>query len=71
MAICYNIFMENKEKGVETMKGMTLPKMMPRPKNMTTMPAKHEHLIRRTPNRNLHVITHHGKIQVGRKGRTV
>lgn len=35
------------------------------------MPAKHEVMMRREPNHNVHVITHHGKIQVGRKGRTV
>jgi len=34
------------------------------------MPTQHELLMRREPNHNVHVITHHGKIQVGRKGRT-
>ena len=34
------------------------------------MLAKHEAMIRREPNHNVHIITHHGKIQSGRKGRT-
>lgn len=34
------------------------------------MLAKHEMMIRREPNHNAHVITPHGKIQGGRKGRT-
>lgn len=33
------------------------------------MPAKHDLLMRREPNHNVHVITHHGKLVVGRKGR--
>lgn len=32
--------------------------------------TKHDQLIRREPNHNVHVITHHGNIQSGRKGRT-
>ncbi|MBU5638988.1 hypothetical protein KOM00_19900 [Geomonas sp. Red69] len=35
------------------------------------MPLKHEMMIRREPNHNVHVITPHGKIHSGRKGRTV
>lgn len=30
---------------------------------------KHELMIRRAPNHNLHVMTHHGKVAIGRKGR--
>jgi hypothetical protein len=33
------------------------------------MPGKHEMMIRRAGNHNVHVITPHGKIQAGRKGR--
>ena len=31
--------------------------------------GKHEPMMRRAANRNAHVITPHGKIQAGRKGR--
>lgn len=34
-----------------------------------TMHGKHELMIRRAANQNAHVITPHGKIQGGRKGR--
>ena len=48
------------------------------PKSTTTMtrrmarmamPGKHELMIRRAANHNVHVITPHGKVQAGRKGR--
>lgn len=45
--------------------------MMVRDSKKPVMPAKHELLMRREPNHNVHVITHHGKIQAGRKGRTI
>lgn len=51
------------------MKGMMLPPKTPR-RTMLPMLTKHEQMIRRATNHNLHVITHHGKLQVGRKGRT-
>ncbi|WP_460595251.1 hypothetical protein [Geomonas sp. Red276] len=35
------------------------------------VPKKHEMMMRREPNHNVHVITAHGKIQAGRKGRSV
>ena len=58
------------------MKGMNPPMMMPRRMMKTTrmmMPMMHRHelMMRRTPNRNLHVMTHHGKMMVGRKGRVL
>lgn len=34
-----------------------------------TVPEKHELMLRRTANRNVHVMTAHGKIFAGRKGR--
>lgn len=37
---------------------------------ITAMPGKHELMIRRATNHNVHIITHHGKVMVGRKGRT-
>lgn len=40
-----------------------------RPVN-TAMPGKHELMIRRATNHNVHIITHHGKVMIGRKGRT-
>ena len=45
-------------------------KASPLENSMTTvMTAKHETMIRRTTNKNAHIITHHGKLQIGRKGR--
>jgi len=35
----------------------------------TATPGKHELMIRRAANHNAHVITPHGKVQAGRKGR--
>ncbi|GAM09568.1 hypothetical protein OR1_01848 [Geobacter sp. OR-1] len=52
------------------MKGTMMPMTTARPKNAVPMLAKHERMIRRAANHNLHVITHHGKVMVGRKGRT-
>jgi len=59
------------------MRGMK-KQMTPSPKSMTgrdskkpVLVTKHELLMRREPNHNVHVITHHGKVQTGRKGRTV
>jgi len=51
------------------MKTMVLP---PKTTRRMVMPMvnKHEQMIRRATNHNLHVITHYGKLQVGRKGRT-
>jgi len=34
-----------------------------------SMPGRHELMIRRAANHNVHIITPHGKIQAGRKGR--
>lgn len=52
------------------MKGIKLSSMAPKPKGVSPMLARHEHMIRRATNHNVHIITHHGKIMVGRKGRT-
>ena len=54
---------------VSVKKGMKQPEKTPT-KTVMPMMAKHEQIIRRATNHNLHVITHHGKIMVGRKGRT-
>jgi len=58
------------------MREMKMP-MTPKQKIMSergskkpVVPTKHELMMRREPNHNVHVITHHGKIQSGRKGRT-
>lgn len=45
------------------------PKMMKRRAMQLVAIGKHEQLIRRTINRRAHVITPHGKIMAGRKGR--
>ncbi len=68
---CYNVFMEKGAKGVAVMKGTKLPDRVPKAKGMAPVLAKHEQMIRRATNHNLHIITHHGKVQVGRKGRKV
>jgi hypothetical protein len=58
------------------MKGTKKTQMQtPRPqiRTMKSMPidrAHHELLIRRSTNHNVHVITPHGKVQLGRKGRS-
>lgn len=51
------------------MKGMTTP--LKRTRRMTPIPAlaKHELMIRRDGKHNTHVMTHHGKVFFGRKGR--
>jgi len=51
------------------MKGMNVPNM-PRRKMTAMTPGKRGMMLRRAANRNAHIITHHGKIRVGRKGRT-
>lgn len=50
------------------MKAMAKPVGKGRPV-ITAMPGKHELMIRRAANHNVHVITHHGKVMHGRKGR--
>jgi hypothetical protein len=47
--------------------GKTMMKVRP---VIIAMPGKHELMIRRDTNHNAHIITHHGKVMVGRKGRT-
>jgi hypothetical protein len=51
------------------MKVMKLPKISRR-KMTAMMPGKQSMMLRRSANRNAHTITHHGRIRVGRKGRT-
>jgi len=53
------------------MRDMKLPSAKPRRTAKMAMPGKHELLIRRAANHNVHIITPHGKIQAGRKGRKV
>ncbi len=52
------------------MKTMMTRTMMPSRRMAAAMKARTGHTMRRTPNRNVHVITHHGKLMCGRKGRT-
>jgi len=58
------------------MRGMKLPNtQQTRPQLRPTqkMPAdllKHDLMLRRAVNHNVHVITPHGKVQLGRKGRS-
>jgi len=53
------------------MKAMTTCTMMPRRRMTAAMSVKMEKAVRRTPNHNVHVITPHGKVMSGRKGRTM
>lgn len=46
------------------------PAAMTRRMMMMPMITRHETMIRRMPNHNVHTITHHGKVMLGRKGRT-
>lgn len=52
------------------MKVMTTRMMGPRQRMNAVMAAKHGQMTRRVPNHNVHVITPHGKVMSGRKGRT-
>lgn len=51
------------------MRGTKRPTMMTRRMARMAMPGKHELMIRRAANHNAHVITPHGKVLAGRKGR--
>ncbi|KAF0216300.1 MAG: hypothetical protein FD174_3754 [Geobacteraceae bacterium] len=51
------------------MRGTKSPTIMSRRMARMAMHGKHELMIRRAVNRNAHVITPHGKILAGRKGR--
>ena len=51
------------------MRGMKRPMAKPRRMTQMAMPGKHEMMIRRAANHNAHVITPHGKVLAGRKGR--
>lgn len=50
------------------MKATTMPKA-PRRRITALTTVKHGMILRRSANLNAHIITHHGKILVGRKGR--
>lgn len=58
-------------KEVATMKAMTTRTMLPRRRMSAAMKTLMGKKLRMTPNHNVHVITHHGKIMIGRKGRKV
>lgn len=51
------------------MKAMTTRTMMPRKQMGAAMKALMGKKHRMMPNHNVHVITHHGKVMLGRKGR--
>jgi len=56
-------------KGVAVMRGTKPAIMTTRRMARITKHGKHELVIRRAANHNAHVITPHGKVQAGRKGR--
>jgi hypothetical protein len=58
-----------KEKEVAAMRDMKRTLAKPRQTMKMAMPGKHELMIRRAANHNVHIITPHGKIQAGRTGR--
>ena len=51
------------------MRGIKRPVMKQRRMMQRTILGKHELMLRRTANLKAHVITPHGRIQAGRKGR--
>jgi hypothetical protein len=53
------------------MKAMTTRTMMPQRRTGAAMKAMMGKKLRMTPNHNVHIITHHGKLMLGRKGRKV
>ena len=61
----------DRKKEVATMRTMTPGTMVPRHQMSTDMKTLLGKKHRLMTNHNVHVITHHGKIMVGRKGRNV
>ena len=57
------------EKGGAAMKAMTVGTMMPRRRTNIAMKTLLGKMHRMMMNHNVHVITHHGKTMLGRKGR--
>ncbi|NVN92384.1 MAG: hypothetical protein HXX11_17540 [Desulfuromonadales bacterium] len=51
------------------MKDLKRPTMKPRSMMKMSLSGKHGMMFRRAGNHNAHIITPHGKIQSGRKGR--
>jgi hypothetical protein len=51
------------------MKAMKETDMMRKAMRRLTVPGKHEMMLRRAANHNVHMLTPHGKIFAGRKGR--
>lgn len=53
------------------MRTMTARPMMPLRRTNAAVRNMQVKKLRMTPNHNVHVITHHGKVMLGRKGRKV
>jgi hypothetical protein len=53
------------------MKTMTTRTMMPLRRAKAAMKVNQTRMLSKAPNHNVHVITHHGKLMLGRKGRKV
>lgn len=51
------------------MRAMTTRDMLPRRRMSAAMKGMALKRLRMTPNHNVHVITHHGKLMLSRKGR--
>jgi len=58
-------------KGVARVKTMTTRTMMPLRRARAVMKVTLDKRHNKTPNHNVHVLTRHGKLMLGRKGRKV
>jgi len=63
--------MKQVQEGKEVAKMRDLSRKTPKPRQtvVITMLDRHKLIMRRTTNRNAHIITPHGKVVAGRKGR--
>ena len=58
-------------KGVARVKTMTTRTMMPLRRAKAVMKVAQAKRLNKAPNHNVHVLTRHGKLMLGRKGRKV
>lgn len=66
--MCYNV-VSGERKEVAVMRTMKETRAMQRAMRRLASPGKHETMLRRAVNHNVHMLTPHGKIVAGRKGR--
>ena len=58
-------------KGVASVKTMTTRTMMPLRRAKAAMKVAQTKMLNKSPNHNVHMLTRHGKLMLGRKGRKV